>query len=95
MKQKSILFYYAWLAQFGRASGCQLEGRRFEPCTPHQVYVPVAERPNAMDCKSINPWVQISPGIPVMRGSFNGKITGFQLVVKGSIPLPRTKNMPG
>jgi hypothetical protein len=28
---------YAWLAQFGRASGCQLEGRRFEPCTPHQV----------------------------------------------------------
>lgn len=28
--------FYAWLAQFGRASGCQPEGRRFEPCTPHQ-----------------------------------------------------------
>ena len=28
-----------------------------------------------------------------MRGSFNGKITGFQLVVKGSIPLPRTNLM--
>jgi hypothetical protein len=26
-----------------------------------------------------------------MRGSFNGKITGFHPVVKGSIPLPRTK----
>ncbi len=25
-----------------------------------------------------------------MRGSFNGKITGFHPVVKGSIPLPRT-----
>ena len=27
----------------------------------------------------------------LMRGSFNGKITGFHPVVKGSIPLPRTK----
>ena len=26
----------------------------------------------------------------LMRGSFNGKITGFHPVVKGSIPLPRT-----
>ena len=33
--------YNAWLAQFGRASGCQPEGRRFEPCTPHQVYAVV------------------------------------------------------
>ena len=29
----------------------------------------------------------------VMRGSFNGKITGFHPVVKGSIPLPRTNLM--
>ena len=33
-----------------------------------------------------NPATQTS----LMRGSFNGKITGFHPVVKGSIPLPRT-----
>lgn len=27
----------------------------------------------------------------IMRGSFNGKITGFHPVVEGSIPSPRTK----
>ena len=30
------------------------------------------------------------PLFQFMRGSFNGKITGFHPVVKGSIPLPRT-----
>ena len=30
------------------------------------------------------------PLFQIMRGSFNGKITGFHPVVKGSIPLPRT-----
>jgi hypothetical protein len=29
----------AWLAQFGRASGCQPEGQEFEPPTPHQFFM--------------------------------------------------------
>ena len=37
-------------------------------------------------------WVRVPQERPkVMRGSFNGKITGFHPVVEGSIPSPRTK----
>lgn len=55
-------------------------------------YATVAERPNATDCKSVKPCVQITPVAPeYKRGSYSGNTLAFQANAESSILLPRSK----
>ena len=70
------------MAQPDSASGLGPEGRRFESYYSDQ-YIAVAEWSNARDCKSLKPWVRISPAIPKLGSVVERSMA---LVLKTSVP---------